>query len=503
MSSVSSHSLGLTRAPALAVARARRGPSSWGLPTLFGVLLLCTIALRVPAFTVPVFNSDETFLATQAHVLDHGGRLYIDAADRKPPLVPYLYAAALLVTGSTALVWPRVLAMLAVALTAVLLAAEARRRYGRHAAWPAGLLFVLASISFAAQDGQAANFELFMLPAMTAAVLLAARGRGYASGASLAVATLAKQTGAAAFLPVVYLLARARGRRTVRDAGLGFAAPIIVVALLVGPTQLFFWAVLGNGSYLGVRDALAFVALRFVLQTFIFVVSQLPIVVLLLLAWRYRRADLDLWLWLASSCISVAVGFRFFGHYYLQLLPPLCLLAAGALVQVDRFVRRAIVAVAIVVGVGFSMSAFFTTSEPPYAAVSRFIARHSQRDDRILVWGHVPEIYWASQREPATRFPTTGFLTGHWGGRPAQQASPELATPGAWVMFLEDMDHHPPLYVIDTSAANIRDSKYYPMSKYPKVADLVREQYAYVRSVDGIAVYERRPDAPKGLAARR
>ena len=117
-----------------------------------------------PAFFVQVFNSDETFLATQAEVINEGGRLYEDATDRKPPLVPYLYAATFSVFATSALWSVRVIAMLAVALTALLLALEARRRYGDRAGWLAGILFVLASVAFAPQDGQAANFEVFMLP---------------------------------------------------------------------------------------------------------------------------------------------------------------------------------------------------------------------------------------------------------------------------------------------------------------------------------------------------
>ena len=181
--------------------------------------------LRLPAFFVDVFNSDETFLATQAQVINHGGNLYEDATDRKPPLVPYIYAATFAVFGTTALWSVRVVAMLAVALTALLLALEARRRYGRRAAWIAGILFVVSMVAFAPQDGQAANFEVFMLPAMTAAILLARRGTGVGAGAAVAVATLAKQTGAATLLPVLYLLAKRRGRRGVAQAAVGFAIP--------------------------------------------------------------------------------------------------------------------------------------------------------------------------------------------------------------------------------------------------------------------------------------
>ncbi len=89
------------------------------------VVLALTVGLRLPAFFVDVFNSDETFIATQAQVVRDGGDLYREAADRKPPLVPYLYAATFEVIGTTALWSVRVVAMLTAATTAVLLAAEA------------------------------------------------------------------------------------------------------------------------------------------------------------------------------------------------------------------------------------------------------------------------------------------------------------------------------------------------------------------------------------------
>ena len=54
-------------------------------------------------------------------------------------------------------------------------------RHARAAGSP-GVLFVLAMVAFAPQDGQAANFEVFMLPSMTAAILFARRGRGVAAG---------------------------------------------------------------------------------------------------------------------------------------------------------------------------------------------------------------------------------------------------------------------------------------------------------------------------------
>ena len=255
---------------------------------MFLVLFALTFVLRLPAFFVPVFNSDETFLATQAHVIEDGGQLYEEAADRKPPLVPYVYAATFAFFGSSALWSVRVMAMVAVALTALLLTVEARRRYGTRAGWIAGILFVCAMVAFAPQDGQAANFEVFMLPSMTAAILFARRGRGMAAGAMVALATLAKQTGAVTLLPVLYLLARARGKRGVGEAAVGFTVPTALVALAVGPAQLFYWAVLGNGSYLGIDSSSALVIAMFGVMTLGWVACNLPLLWKLPQAWRDR-----------------------------------------------------------------------------------------------------------------------------------------------------------------------------------------------------------------------
>src|SRR5688572_21756579 len=210
-------------APTTSTARVTRNE----LWRFFLLLLAITIVLRLPAFFVDVFNSDEAFLATQAEVLRDGGEIYRDAADRKPPLVPYIYAGTFELFGAHDLWMARVAAMVAAALTAFLVGLEARRRYGRRAGWGAGLLCTFALIAFAPQDGQAANFEIFMLPPMIGAVMLARRGQAAASGVAVAVATLAKQTGALTLLPVFYLVWKRRERAGVARAALGFAIPLV------------------------------------------------------------------------------------------------------------------------------------------------------------------------------------------------------------------------------------------------------------------------------------
>jgi len=469
---------------------------------VFLLLLLLALALRVPGYVVDVFNTDETFLATQAEVINDGGQIYQEAVDRKPPLVPYIYAATFRTFGTTALWSVRVMAAVAVALTGLLVAAEARSRYGRRAGWLAGILLVLATGAFVPQDGQAANFEIFMLPPMTAAVLFARRGRGFLAGGAVAVAMLAKQTGAATLLPVLYLLWKFRGRRAAGDALAGFALPVALVALLVGPGQLLFWAVLGNGSYLSVGSASVRVVVLCVGMTIFFAALNLPIIWALPQAWQERRThgqgDTDLWLWLASAVLSVMVGFRFFGHYYLQLLPPLALLSAGVLARASRQLAKRLVVGSASVALLLVLLAFpeQPVEHPEYRNAAEFTATHAAPDDRILVWGHVPEIYWASGSRPATRFLTNRFLTGSWSGRAQEAVSEDTATPGAWQLFFEDFASHPPRYILDASVSGIRESEHYPISAYPTFAAIVFREYRYVEFIDGITIYERVPNPP-------
>jgi 4-amino-4-deoxy-L-arabinose transferase-like glycosyltransferase len=489
----------LTDAPApMVLARTERRE----LARIFLVLLALTFVLRFPAFITPVFNSDETFLATQAHVLNDGGQLYEQAIDRKPPIVPYVYAATFTFFETTALWSVRLMAMLAVAITALLLAVEARRRYGARAGWIAGILFVVAMVSFMPQDGQAANFEVFMLPSMTAAMLFARRGRGFAAGVAIAAATLAKQTGAATLLPVLYLIARARGKRGVGEVFLGFTIPTALVALAMGPAQLLYWTVLGNGSYVGMKTMSATVLLLFLGMTVMFVLCNLPLLWRIPKAWSDRKLvaldgqrDTDLWLWVLSAAVSVAVGLRFFGHYYLQLVPPLALLASGALARGSALWAKRAVAFALFVGCLFSATGYFFkpgTPEPNYESVSRYLATTTNPDDPIYVWGSVPEIYWASERRPATRFLTSSFLTGNYPGRPPEDANTGDDTEAAWEDFYQDFKAHPPKYFVDTSPAKVRGAQYYPISDFPRLEHIIDTQYKYVVTIDGIDIYKRK-----------
>ncbi|MFZ4584313.1 MAG: glycosyltransferase family 39 protein [Acidimicrobiia bacterium] len=459
--------------------------------------VLVAIAVRIPAFFVSEFNSDETFIATQANVVLDGGQLYQQAADRKPPIVPYLYATTFALTGSRELAPVRMLAALCVGLTAVVLALEARRRWSTRAGVIAGALFTLASVAFAPQDGQAANFEVFMLLPMTLGVVLAARRKFASAGVAVAVATLTKQTGAATLLPVLFDARRNRGERSIMRVLLGFALPLLIAAAFFGVSDFVYWMLLGNGSYLSLGQSIWYAIAMFVVMTAAFAALNLPITVPLWRAWKTRlAADADLWWWAASALVSILVGLRFFGHYYLQLLPPLALLAGSALAHMSRRVVIGAIALSATVAVTCTTLAFVAKpfNEPvTYARAARYIEAKTGPNDRVLVWGAMPEIYWASGRLPATRILNTHFLDNVWAAsRAPGDTSAPPPSPQTWTLFLDDLRERPPRYIVDTSTNGAREAAVSPISKYPEFARVVAKQYRYETTVDGITFYVRK-----------
>ncbi|MFJ2830132.1 ArnT family glycosyltransferase [Streptomyces sp. NPDC087263] len=469
---------------------ASRGPDRAYWRRLLPFLALLACVTRAPSFIRPLWNPDEGYLAVQARILANGGELYSTVVDRKPPLVPWLYEAAFAVSGSGSLTSVRVLAVVAQLSTAVLLASLARRRWGDRAGRTAGVLYLLVSIGLNPEDAQAATFEVFMLPCTAAAMWCADRRRWGAAGAAVACAFLTKQTGGAVIVPVVWLLYRHGASRTSQvRLGVGAVLPVLCAALVTDPAGFLFWTVTGSGAYASFTGSELHVLGRGLTNTAILAVACAglipPVVRVLRIA---RTGSAELWLWLASSAAAVLLGFHFFGHYYLQLTPPIALLATAALqiLPRERLVRAVLTSVCC-------CTLFLTwgllAPRPDLNHAQRLaaaVAHRTDPGDRVLVWGIHPEIYWLADRTPASRFLTAGLLTNYSGGRNGPQVGEKYAVEGAWPVFRAEMAAHPPALVIDDS----RDKPYAP-NRVPSLRRLLAGGYEEAGVVDGAVLYVR------------
>ncbi|MCF6522744.1 glycosyltransferase family 39 protein [Streptomyces sp. JJ36] len=472
-------------------ADAARTPHYWRW--LLPVLVVLATLTRLPSFTRSLWNPDEGFLATQARQLAEGGVLYDTVVDRKPPLLPWLYQGAFALFGDESL-WPlKAAAVAATVATALLLASFARRRWGDGAGWTAGVLVVLLSVGLNPEDTQAATFEVFMLPWTAAAVWCADRRRWAWAGLAVALAALTKQTGGAVLVPVLFLLFRSRaGGFALLRLLAAYALPIGAVALALEPGRFCYWIATGSGSYASVAGAELLAAARAAGSTAILTVAAAPLLVALVHVTRRLRRPLratDVWVWLGSSGLAVAVGFQFYGHYFLQLVPPLALLGTAALTRLPP--RPATAALG---GTALLCAGFVTwglTAERPELEharkVSAALKRYTGPEDRVLVWGMHPEDYWLADREPASRYLTAGFLTNYSGGRGGVRTGQRHAMPGAWYHFRRDLAASEPEIVVDDS----RGKPYRP-ERVPALRRYLTGHYERAGTVDGAVFWVRR-----------
>ncbi|MFJ5215268.1 glycosyltransferase family 39 protein [Streptomyces sp. NPDC088354] len=532
-------------APPAARARAFPGDRFW-LP-LIPLLTVLAALVHLPSFLRPVWNPDEGFLATQARMLAAGGVLYDTVVDRKPPLLPWLYQGAFALFGDDSLLPLRCAAVVAHVVTAALLAALARRRWGDRWAAAAGAASVLLSVGLAPEDTQAASFEVFTLPWTAAAVLLADRRRWGMAGLAVAGAALTKQTGAVVLLPVAWSLWRAgrqapsstgltlraltpswaagRGDGTVlraaagsgplprpgRGAAVGGASgtyaagagggwgrllagcvlPVAVVAAATGPRNFAFWTATGSSTYMSPQGAWLLGAGRGVGNAAILLAAGAGLLVPALW-WAARRrpfADADLWVWLAASVCAVVAGFQFYGHYYLQLLPPLVLIGIAAVRRLPSGgpARRVAAAWTLLAAAAFTAWGLLAPrAEADHAqAVAAAVRARSDPQDTVLLWGMHPEQYWLADRAPAGRYLTAGFLTNFSGGRGGARVGARYAVPGAWHVLREEFASARPALVVDDSRGAP-----YGAAAVPEFRDLLaRGSYTRVGTVDGAVLY--------------
>ena len=521
-----------------------------------GILL----ALRLPTIHVPIINVDEADFAVEAGVLLDGGRPYVDFVEKKPPLIYAAYAGGLALVGRYNLPGLRMLLLGYILATALVLAAIARRLYGERASWLAAPVYAALVSAGPPMDVHAANPEtFFLLPLLVGTRLVLSRRAGdpaptgwrlVGAGVCLGLAALFKQQAGMqlaillAYLAFVAVVAARSGTDDARppaappprtrlgawfashpNAGAaaaltaGFAAIWLValagLAFIGALGAFYYWTVEVNRYYIANGNNLSDSVGRFrysltLLAAFVpavWMAGACGVVVHLV---RERSKAPLLPLWLFGSFVPIVLGGRFFPHYFLQLYPPLVLLAVGLVAWLwDRAaawpVPRAAVALGLLavtaVRIESKMSHFRNAeilsiphATPQARTLARYVREHTASDDRILVWGYGSALYHMSERRPATRFPYVTYLVGAVEGTPTWWSpfhpSRALELPRAWEQFFEDLERHPPALVIDTASAGYFAFQKFPVEKYPALMQILEHDYERFE-VAGFEVWRR------------
>lgn len=123
--------------------------------------------------------------------------------------------------------------------------------------------------------------------------------------------------------------------------------------------------------------------------------------------------------------------------------------------------------------------------------------------------GQRAELYTDSELRPASRYITTFPLTGYIFGSPLSwdpaHDTRDRIQPGAWALLEQDLERHPPCFIVDTDAARMK----FPIARYPYLARLVAARYRPAVFLPDGVIHERlggdcrRGDDVRDAPARR
>ncbi len=486
-------------------------------------IILLTIVERLPSILHNYPIDDESVYAVVAGEMVDGGRPYIDAIERKPPLLFWTYAAVFKTFGKYNWTALHLVALAWTTLTMVGLFVAASSLFDRRAGLAAALLYGIFQ-PWAILKNHALNGELLMNLPIAWAYAIAFQRSGRKSrpellmaGALLALAFLHKQPAAIAALPLgIYLIlpayrsARGLNRgQAISHASMmsaGFVATLALCAFVLWKEQILrdaiYWSI-------GDHAPRQFFWQRGLGMTLAFIVCCLPLLIGAGMArdfaiWEGRHAERTVLLLLIGvSILGTVAGTRFYPHYYIQLILPLTLFAAPSVAKIlsgetESTSKLRPGAMYLWLGLtvaGFVIGACLTSDfDPPAAATAQFVREHSHPTDRIFVWGHEATIYSDAQRRPACRYITTFPLTGYLFGGTANAAQARgWIRPGAWQTLAEDFAKHPPALIIDTQKYSRAP---YPVKDFPILANLLATSYVAIGETDDSIIYARKSSAP-------
>src|SRR6266700_2643886 len=456
---------------------------------VLGIILL-TVAIRLPSLLHPQPIDSEAMYSVVANEIVDGGRPYIDAVERKPPLLFWTYAAIFKVAGKFNWKALHMVALMWTLCAMVGLYVIGRELFDRNTGLIAALFYSVFQPWWAWKNLTFDAEMLMNLPIIWAWAIAFRRSSSrvrpelFLAGALLGAAFLLKQPAAIAAVPLgIYLLLPSyRTSRSLTRTN----SIIEAIILTVG-----FFVALG------------------IVNTLIFLGACLPLVIGVIMAcrdkseiWAGRTAERTaLFGLLAASAIGAAAGARFYPHYYVQLIPPLVLLAApyyaqlwSRKIQAPYWLLRPRLTYAWLALTVIAFSIKHWTGLAPRRVPSeagRYLSTHSSPDDRIFVWGQTLEIYLDAHRRPACRYITTFPLTGYiFGGPIPGFDTRSRILPSAWTNLERDFAKHPPTYIIDVQSDPKTAQN--PVRNFPILAKLLAERYEPVAHTAEGVIYRMR-----------
>ena len=414
------------------------------------------------AYVTWPFSSDQGVLSWVGRIIADGGMPYRDAWEIRGPAPFLAYAAIARVFGVAQ--WPLRVLDLAILAAGAWCVASITSTFGNRATGRlAALVYVLWFASLGHHDTAQSDGWNGAMMAGVALLMLARDGAPRARHAALAGILIGLSVMSKPPYAAFLMLPALTGLAHVRERGARWLLAFWcagVVAFLAAVGAVLAWLYQG-----GAFDAFVDVHIRWLLARYtnvqsawlsrvqttgVFMTADIvgtalaPAVLGVVAVWRRDRGYAVVMLaWLAAALMTVMSQGNFYPYHWLPVYPALATIAGigvGYIASVSRMpessavrpIARVLGAVLLVAAglrpvihvYRFAFLALGILPRERYDAVefgpygrtgvfthlSEYFRAHASRDERVLVWGSVPNVYYTSERRSPTRFGYTAPL---------------------------------------------------------------------------------------------
>ena len=517
------------------------------------LIAMLTLMVRIPTFQNKVLGPDENIWATQALDWSLGGVPCVTTWDSKPPTFIAIYRLAYAIWPAKPLLAAHVLLAAAVIGLCGVVCAVGRELAGSRAGLASGLTGVLLLHAQLHCDNRfsdlmACETEPFQMLLVSLGLWAAirwpqSRAAWLVSGVAICLSAQMRQSsGLFLIMPLVVAVAlyrRVPGLWHLAAFAVGVAAaaaPLLIYYARLGALGDLYFCLVEFPSQVNNRSDLTKLPFRSALMLSRYLSASGIAVALAcgmlltpagnevgLRKTPVRRLSLVLVLWAALGFISISLTSQFFSHYFIQVAPPLCLLAgvgyiiifptsrsddAGPTIgppgQASRVADGALLAFVAVTLIASSLfvvdtwrSGALTDGIKAERDLGHYIASRADTGDRLLVWaawnwGKLN--MWSGLRPAVPDFP--GVIMATAASRTPGSASAQLGpkpdlTGGLYrnAAALQDYIGNelvatPPRFVVKHSGNLWLDDQ------YPFIERFVRERYRLIHTQGPYEVYE-------------
>ncbi|MDI6785213.1 MAG: glycosyltransferase family 39 protein [bacterium] len=510
------------------------------------LIIVLNVLIRLPYTNIPLFHADEAIYSLVAKDLLEGNVLYKGVWDHKPPGIYFIYALIFKLFSSTTMYYMRLFTIFWTSLITYFIFKLANYLYTARVGLLSALFFAIFSTTYIPKDLIAANSEIFMILPYVLCIYYFIKGEELfkpylliISGVFCGAAIFIKQPGifnAGVVFFYTLLIPKILGNKfsfkEMIIKNLYFTTGIIMVSI---PIILYFFFHNALWEFINEAFRFGFVYVKYMKHNFLkaFHTSINIYIFPNILIWclsisssifilfnifnkniekednllNKKNRNILIILWAIFSFAGVSVGKKFEPHYFIQIIPVLSILSGyGVSILINKkyfnkilqSYSKIIIVSFLILGTIFPFQRYhgsigflkryyyFLTNKYIVLSgeeqVSNYIKQNTKQKEKIFVWGNSPQIYFLSNRTPASRIVFNNAIVHNY--------FPKHIENIFFNEMIKDLIENRPTFFIDSVAKEDRLLDRNNISYYPALNSFFKNNYSYITKFKNILVYK-------------